>query len=485
MSEYIRMIRQISFSYASLILTIIINPLLIFLLTRNLTVNDYGVYSLFAVTVSSLVVLLELGLSQFIITKLPGLPHQKKMSTFFSLMFFELIFLLAVAVIFITPPAQSFLSAIMKIENFSLGLQFLFVIIFISTLTRLYSAYFVANKKIELNSIILFIQQIILVAILSAVVGFGELTILRVVVIWLFSSVVAIVLYSLKSRDVFSVLKSWRIEMSVVVPALIFSMPVIFIFLGSLIIEMGNRYVLNYFTNPATVGIFSLGYSLINLIYVLGATVSNVLQPYIAEAWNRKGDHNLLFNIALKYNIVTILPFMAFMLSLGYQVVGMISGPAYADAAAIMPFLIPFPLFAAMVFLFYQNILLRGRTKIIPAIYITSAAINIALNILLISRFGMYGAAIATTVSYFIMFLMMYFYCKKHVSIDYRYLAVHKVLTAAVVSGLVMWLLNPQVLVEKIAVFALGFLVYAALLFVFKVFDKREIKIINRLRGKK
>src|SRR3989344_6412771 len=78
--------KQVVFNYVTIITQILLAPLLVALLTRTLSVSEYGVYSLLMVFVFFSISFLELGLSQYIITKVSGLEHSEKVRTFFSIL---------------------------------------------------------------------------------------------------------------------------------------------------------------------------------------------------------------------------------------------------------------------------------------------------------------------------------------------------------------------------------------------------------------
>ena len=74
-----------------------------------------------------------------------------------------------------------------------------------------------------------------------------------------------------------------------------------------------------------------------------------------------------------------------------------------------------------MVTLSKTTIIMREKTNVIFLFTFISVSLNIVLNFLLIPEYSMYGAAVATLVSYILQFIMVFIYTQKLVFINYDY----------------------------------------------------------------
>ncbi len=63
----------------------------------------------------------------------------------------------------------------------------------------------------------------------------------------------------------------------------------------------------------------------------------------------------------------------------------------------------------------------RGKTKMIAIGTLSAAIINIVLNWFLVPRYSMYGAAIATSISYLALYLFHEFYAKRIENSEYQF----------------------------------------------------------------
>ena len=76
-------------------LIILFQPFLIALLTRVLSLEEYGVYSLLFVTISLLTLFFRFGIVEYITHKIPGLKKEIKIRIIITVLAFSSVFLLS------------------------------------------------------------------------------------------------------------------------------------------------------------------------------------------------------------------------------------------------------------------------------------------------------------------------------------------------------------------------------------------------------
>ena len=478
---YARITKQIGFSYASTILLFLISPLLVLLLTRNLTVSQYGVYAILAVTVNVAGVLLDLGLSQYIMSRLAGAPPRQRARAFFSLSTFLMLFLVGVFVLILFTPLESILLGWLKLTAYVPEFRVGLAIILCITLVRFFTAYFTAQKRMMLVNVIFVVNQLTWVLILFGYYALTrELSLLAVMAIWFVGTLGSLLACGWLTRREFATLeqlRTWKPQF--IVEGLLFSLPLLFFVTGSWAIEIGDRYLLNGILGSEAVGLYTLVYSLLGVIASLGTVVSQTFFPYIASAWNQNKDYRVYLNAAIKYSLIMILPAMAGFLALREEIVTLVSGTPYLEAANIIPGLLLYPLLASLNYILYQIVLLRRRTVLIGSTYAVGAAINIALNLALIPRYSMTGAAIATVVSYAFVFVVLVWDARTAVRVDMGFLKLGRVLFATVLMGFAVWLVHPATALSKIITIVAGAAAYFGMLFLFGVFSREERALLG------
>jgi O-antigen/teichoic acid export membrane protein len=479
--DYHKITWQIGFSFFILALTLVFAPLLTFILTRTLSVAEYGVYSLLVVTVDVLIYVLSLGIGEYILTKFPGKSHQEQSKLLFSLLFFVSILVILFSAILIFTPAGDIATSYIKIGEYKTPFIISLAIVFFSIHLLFFSTYFTANHKIEIGNINVFSsQKAWVILLLGFILISNSLNITAIMLLWL-SCLVIIVLanyiYFFKAAGKIEKASISFIELKKV---LAFSLPLVFFAVGVHIMEIGDRYVLSYYFNTSYVGMYSLGYSLVSLIFGFSLVVLNVLQPYFSKAWNETSaagtkEYHVLMNMTLKYILLLALPMTVGTFVLRYELVTLISGVKYIPIISVIPYLILFPLFAIFMNVFYRRLLLLNKTKLIGLIYLFGGGLNLILNFILIPKFNMYGAAVATTFSYFVMFLIMYFLCKKHFQLEPKFIRAGRIILSAALMGGVLALMQPTTFALKIIAILLGAGIYLGLLFLFRTFTRKEM----------
>jgi len=107
-------------------------------------------------------------------------------------------------------------------------------------------------------------------------------------------------------------------------------------------------------------------------------------------------------------------------------------------------------------------------------------AINIILNIILIPRFSYIGAAMASSLSTFLMFCLQLYVAKQIVGFNNKFLIAK--FAAILASGLIMYfgLVYLRPLVNFIVLIPLGAIIYAAVLYSLKGFNKDDLLTIKQ-----
>ncbi|MEM2916595.1 MAG: polysaccharide biosynthesis C-terminal domain-containing protein [Candidatus Woesearchaeota archaeon] len=477
---YVRITRQIGFSYFSTVLLFLVSPLLVVLLTRNLSVSHYGIYSILAVTVGVAGVLLDLGLSQYIISRLAGIQPKERTRAFLTLSTFLMLFLVAVMALILFTPIQGVLLSWLRLTGYVPEFRIALAIILCVTLIRLFTSYLTAKKHLVLVNLVFLMSQALWVLLLLGAFAITRAISLLSVMIWWFVGVLITLLVCgvLMRREFRHVAEKGTWQPKVIIESLLFSIPLLAFITGSWAIEIGNRYLLNGMLGSEAVGLFTLVYSLLGVIASFGNVVSQTFFPYIAAAWNQKKDHRVYLNAAVKYSLIIIIPAITGFLALRNEIITLVSGEQYLEAANIIPWLLLYPILASLNYIIYQIVLLRRRTFLIGATYGIGAVINIALNILLIPKFSMTGSAIATVASYGFVFLVLVWDARKSLRIDNRFIKIGRTSLAAAIMGVAVWLVHPATALTKIGTMAGGAVLYFLLLFFFRVFSEKELELV-------
>lgn len=226
--------------------------------------------------------------------------------------------------------------------------------------------------------------------------------------LWLFAAAIggetalsAIALYI--SYKKFPVIKSWTWDSSLAMKMLRQSFPLLLSGISIIVYMKSSQLIINELVDSTAVGIYATAQTLSELWYFLPLTLVTSVAPILAR---KKIESEKSYNDALQ-NVFGMMWFISIFISVGIMIcsefiVIMLYGEAYRSAAFVLSIhiftLIPVCVGVA------QTLWLINENKSSLVLYqaIAGAISSLGLNFILISKYGIAGAAFATVMSQFI-----------------------------------------------------------------------------------
>lgn len=268
-----------------------------------------------------------------------------------------------------------------------------------------------------------------------------------------------------------------------------FSLPMFFSTLAAFFFLWTDILMLGYFHSPSEVGIYRAASQMSSLLVLVLSALSSIFVPIIAELYNKKemDKLNSLFKTVTRWGFYICLPIFLIMVFLPKEILGLFGLQFIGGWYALI----------ILVFAYFIHVSLGdvgwvlamcGRQKLWFYIIITMAALNIGINLLLIPKFGIAGAAMATGISMVglhLVGLVVVRYLLKLFPFDSRHL---KGLAAGVVACIFALVLRGLDINQHPIIFPLFFSfsvvgVYILMLFVFRL-DEEDKAIVRILRKK-
>ena len=194
-----------------------------------------------------------------------------------------------------------------------------------------------------------------------------------------------------------------------------FSLPMTPALLSAWILNLSDRIFIERHFNLHDVGIYSMGYKIGSLVLVFASAFSLAYNPIFYKLANSKDQELAKVKLA-KYNhlYVLILLILIFLISLfSREAIQLLLDPKYFEAHKIIP-IIAFSCFVSQAAgLLNLSIYQDKKTVQMMYLIVGSAVSNIFLNFLLVPKFGAFGAAFATVLSFVLLFIVEYSYSKK------------------------------------------------------------------------
>ncbi|HEX2189567.1 MAG TPA: oligosaccharide flippase family protein [Longimicrobiaceae bacterium] len=259
--------------------------------------------------------------------------------------------------------------------------------------------------------------------------------------------------------------------------------PMILWSLGTFVLVFADRFFLNHYTDTATVGIYSLAYK---FAFILTAFAYRpfrmVWEPQRFEIAKRPDAAEVFARIFLYMNVVV--GGMALVLTLFVRdFLSLMSAPAFRPAYTLVPVLVA----AQILFIWvsYCNLALfvKSKTPVMAAVAVVGVAATLLLNFLLIPRFGMYGAALATFLAYGLRFVLIFRTAQRHYPIPYGWLAVARLYAILGTAVALRFVVQPDALVASLA-WSAALLLGAAGLVYLQVLGPRERVVVRGFLGR-
>lgn len=226
-----------------------------------------------------------------------------------------------------------------------------------------------------------------------------------------------------------------------------------------------DSVLLGFLSGAAAVGWYNAAYKPVTVALALPITYFIGLFPALSRTYaaDRDAFRHLVVR-SLQLCSILVVPLVVGGTLLAEPVIGLLYGRAYASS--VRPFQI-LVWSAALVILrssYAESLRATGHQNLDLRCAITSASLNVALNVLLIPRYGMVGAASATVAADVVWLAMAYYYFQRAVLPHELLPFLRGPLAAGIAMGVLLWLTQPLFWVGRACI---GVLVYFGLLFLF------------------
>jgi len=396
------MILKNSFIYLG---TEIINKAIPFLLlpiiTKYLSPEEYGVYGMYQVLLSFLVPFISMNL-QNNITRNFFKVSAEKLSKIIS----SIILILHINV-FLGFIAIYLISLIFE-NPFGIDQQFLYImpLIIYSQMINSFNLTILRNKEKAFEYGVIQIAITIinfsttLLLLISYHQGWGSL------IYSLLLGNVVVMVYSFHS-----LYREYKLGFyfSSIREILKVSIPLIFHLLGGSIIFLSDRLFIQQIEGLKEVGIYSVGsqFGMITMI-VINALIMAISPWIYKQLSNNINIYKKLYMFMILFSILGIIIWLVSLVIFPYMV-----NQEYSSATQVIFWISLAFIFRGWYQLFFNIIVHYGKTTIFVYITFGSAILNIVLNYYLIHLNGMVGAAQATVIAFFSMYIFTYLYSKK------------------------------------------------------------------------
>jgi len=443
--------------------------LAIAILTRHLGVEKFGWYVTATGFLQFTGILADFGFTAATSSLLanPKYDQRKILNNIFTLRFISGLFFngLAAAVIFIFPYTIE-----IKIAVAILSISFFF-----TSLNQVFWGYYQKMLKIIIPVVAEVLSRMVLVVgLFYLYMGNSDFIPMMVMItvasgvltgyMWIKSNGVK---FSLEKKLTSQILKHiWPLAIAVIFNAVYLH---------------GDKLLLPLYTNQINVGLYGAAYRVIEIIIQVMALTGGLLMPLIAYSYNTKNIAEFKKRFQLTFDIMAllVLPMCAGIIALAKPIMQFVAGKEFVNSGPILQILILATIGIMFGVTFSSVAIAINQQRRTLWVFVITAIISLVLYLLLIPRFGIWGAAsvsvFAEIISGIGLFVLTCYLAKYYPSFK----AFFKILIASLIMGYLVYIIpTPHVLVSIL----LGIIIYSLLVMALRVVSHQTLKEISSFK---
>lgn len=448
--------------------------LLIPIYSIYLTTADYGIISAMALTSNFLFVIITLSLDRSIYRCFFDYKTEEGRKTFLGTIVISLFGISTIFVIFIFL-FNKYVSLIFKSISFYpfyfLAITTTYIHIFLTVLTIYYQVTEQSKKFVFLTTSAFLVNTSLIIYFVAGLRkgAEGRLT------AGLIGNLVflPIVFFILKKHLIF------KFKANILKNALAYSLPVIPLLISAWVLNLSDRIFIEKFYTLHEVGIYSMGYKLAGFIFILTAGFFTAYNPMFFRIANfEKEKKELLYKINKQFILIAmILHFIAFFFA--EDIFRILIDQNFYESYKIFQLIIIGNLFNTVFSLLNVSFAQNKKMVTIMFIVIGGAIINVALNFFLVPKYGIYGAAYATVLSFALIGVIKYNFAKNYYFIPWAWKKILKYGT----SIMIVIIIYHSIIVNNIInTFVIKTILPLSIIFIYIIDNKRLLVDFKKIR---
>ena len=449
------------------------------ILTKNLSIEEYGIWAQIGVTIGLLVPLSTLALNLAGHRFLSGEIDKKMVGAGFYSIFtavFIISSIISILIFTFSKPLSTALFGSVEAEYF---VRLFSPLILLGGMNTIALNCFLTFQQVKKYSALIILETVLQILLISCflLLGFGLFG--AIVSLLILKGIMLILEYLLIILQIRVVLPRYLLIKNY----LVFSLPLVPSILCYWIYAVSDRYIIGFFLGMAPVGVYSASYNIGSIITLFYSSLSITLLPTLSKLYTG----NEIENIKTHLKYVSKLYFMlaipsAFGLAvLSKALLITFTTSEFISGLIIIPIIALATVFYNVGSLNSHVLMLYKKTKLFATITMLSALINIVLNIILVPLTGICGAAIATLITFAFYFAANSYFSFKKLAYEIDFKFISKCITASIIMVFVIWKLDPRGAVNILISLGISAGVYFSVLALLKGFTKEEYGLLKRL----
>ncbi len=384
-------------------------------LTRYLTTEDFGIFNYTTSVMSFILVISTLSLNSFILRHYFEVHKKEEKQELFGTIF---VFILTLNLVFLFIGFMIFPLAIKAFDikiPFHPYFQIALVINFLEAMAVLPLVYYRVTKNAWRYFLLMSSKAILTVIVSLVLVIEYEMGIMGRYYGVLLNNLFFLVLYLVVMFKISTFSFNW----SILKKGLRFSLPILPGAFAAVAILSIDRIILERYVSVSQLGVYSVGVALAAPVMVIVRGFYLAIEPEIYESFKNEGYNTWV--VKLKDNFLYIILFLGCMLIIFCrEIVAIMVPEQFYESYTIIPFFVVSSIFRGAGILICTTLYALNKTAYQPIIVATALLVNIVGNLILIPYMGILGAAVSTTLSFWVLLMMSVYITGQFVEIKWR-----------------------------------------------------------------
>lgn len=440
--------------------------------TRHLTTSDYGLLGLISITGLVLLTISELGLSPALCRSYYDYNDEGNKRTVISTAFFLSVVIGCMSCVLGIFSTRYLSILLFGSEKYGVYLLIVVITVIVSNVRHIPLTILRVEKRSVRYVVFQISYSVVGITLIMYFVTINNWGVMGVLVGNLVAGLIFLIIlfYCVRKEIVlrFSKPEAWKM--------IRYGAPIALVGLSAFVLTYADRYMLNYYCGLNEVGSYTLGYQF-GMVILVGFSIPTKLiwTPMVLSA---KDDSNAkdFYSKALTYVIFVGVSLFLVLSLLSKEVIQIVANKQYWNAYTVIPIITLGYLVWSTRSILEVGTIVRRKTKVRVWYFFIGAVTNIILNLFLIPKYGMRGAAHATLISFVVMIIVVYYYNRKVFEIDYEWMRILKMCSAAALTFAIGYSAVIDPLHVSIMVKIAVILSYPLILCLLRFYTKAEIQ---------
>lgn len=393
-------------NYASAgVVTAMVGLLTFPILTRNLSVAEYGIVGLITSSVTLFVAVGKLGVQHAVIRFFSQIKHANigfSVAQMNSTVCAVFVLLASVTTVIWLLSGFFILPQFLQYENISFLFLLASGIVFVRLIGSAVMNFLRAQQRSGSVALAMSLSKFLNLSLIVMVLFGATLNPVTVITCLLIAEFCSIAYAFWQYRADFHFAGN-DVSSKLAGAMLTYGLPLMILESLGLVLRLSDRYLIEAMLGVSSLGQYSASYNLTAYLdLIVLAALLQAVKPAYMNMWESEGEAKTKAFLSRGFYLYMVIgiPFVTMFAVTSPYLLAFLSGPKYSPGTVVIPYVaLSFWMEGAMHFL-AAGLFIFKHTKVMMFWSLIATCLNLALNIVLIPRFGISGAAMVTVISY-------------------------------------------------------------------------------------